>query len=246
MNTKSKINASLLAVLTALVSSTASYSAQVTQKATRTSSNTSTNTSTNTSNTSTSPLTLDQAKFASSKDWFVDNKPLSDKGEDFLIFRRYFTVVMDDTINPNAGLPNALYYKCSKQYDSVVVFHVPDNMDTKNFKKDLWIPKMEFHVLADGTGMTFQGEYIQGDMFIDVTPDTAKRLMEVLKATYVTMEFGGDKGENQRLELYQGNKAPNGGDLRGFLREFLATQGKTHPISGDALYVCLQRLKASK
>jgi hypothetical protein len=178
---------------------------------------------------------LDQAKFASSKDWFVDNKPISDKGEDFLIFRRYFTVFMDDTINPDAGLPNALYYKCSKQYDSVVVFHVPDNMETKNFKKDLWIPKTEFHVLADRTGMTFQGEYIRGDMFIDVTPDTAKKLMEVLKATYVTVQFGGDKGEDQRLELYQGNKAPGGGDLTGFLREFLATQGKTHPISGDAL-----------
>jgi hypothetical protein len=243
MNAKSKINISLLAAaLTALVWSTASYSAQVTQRATTTSATT----STNRSNISTSPPTLDQATFASSKDWFVDNKPLSDNGEEFLYFRRYFTVVMDDTINLDAGLPNALFYKCSKQYDSVVVFHVPDNMDTKNFKKDLWLPKTEFHVLADGTGMTFQGEYIQGDMFIDVTPDTAKRLMAVLNATYVTVEFRGDKRESQRLELYQGDKAPNGGNLRGFLRGFLATQGKTHPISSDALTSVCNAFKASK
>jgi hypothetical protein len=43
MNTKSKINTSLLAALTAIVSSTASYSVQVTQMATSTPANTSTN-----------------------------------------------------------------------------------------------------------------------------------------------------------------------------------------------------------
>jgi hypothetical protein len=197
------------------------------------------------------PLFLDELVFASSKDWFlVDNlrtpKPVS---KDTIPFRRFYVYIKDGKVIPENGIANALFVHCQSKFYDVVVFHIPSGVELKSMRRNERIPKMAVRVVADDGDTSFEAEYIEGDIFIDITPQTRDALMRIVESRRISVELG---PQQEQIRLYQADKMPDGkGDLRGFIREivpmFVTSMGgrNVRTIKGAQLLDACARFKAT-
>jgi hypothetical protein len=170
-------------------------------------------------------LSLDRVIFASSKDWFlVDGLPLPNPQSpqnEKILFRKYFIYIIDGSIDTKsiAGhLGNTMSFVCQKGHFNYVLVHIPNDVALR-MRRNQRILKMQLRILADGFSSNYFAEYINGDIFIDLTPERTTDITNVMSAKKIIVEFG---SENDKVELYQADFAPNEtSDLRGYLRETL-------------------------
>jgi hypothetical protein len=167
-------------------------------------------------------LFLHDVLFASSKDWFLIDglqvpNPRGMQGGK-LMFRKYYVYIIANKIDDVPSLANSMLFTCQKGHRDYLTFHIPDRVVPK-MRRDQWISEMNMRILADGTSTEFIGEYIKGDIFVDITSTTFDDLLHVIESKEISVEFGPG---NDRLNFYQDDFTPGGtGDLRGFLREYL-------------------------
>src|ERR1700730_6840580 len=163
-------------------------------------------------------LSLMNTMFVSSTDWFlIDGLPARNPQRRAReeLFRKYFIYIIDDKIDPRGAgyLANTTSFMCQKDAYNFLMFHIPDDVSTK-IQRDERIPSMGVQILADDVSANFSGEYINGDIFIDLTLEQTNLVLRVMEARNIIVEFGPGK---ERLRLYQGDRAPNGTtDLKRF------------------------------
>jgi hypothetical protein len=117
-----------------------------------------------------------------------------------------------------------MLFICQKEYLNYITFHIPKTVSIQ-MKRDQWISRLDTRILADGISTSFIGEYIDGDLFIDITPDRSKDLLRVMSSRDVSIEFGPG---NDRPNLHQSDFAPNNtANLKGFLRDYVPMALKT-------------------
>lgn len=148
-----------------------------------------------------------------------------------MIFRRFSVLADNDgKIDFDIGMPNTMMFWCSKNSPDVLVFHLHDSLTLKSFRLDSWEPKLDINILRDtGSGHSlssaYKGEYIKGDIFIDLTRDNAQELVSTMESSDVVIDFG-DAGDQIHYEVMAKDKS--GANINGFLsemmKEFLAKE----------------------
>jgi hypothetical protein len=173
-------------------------------------------------------IPLQKVLFASSKDWFLIEglqvpNPKGLQGAK-LMFRKYYLYIVDDKLDDLSSLATSMSFMCQKGHLDFITFHIPDKV-TPEMARNQWISSMDIRILADDISTEFVGEYIKGDIFIDITSNTLDDLLKVISSKHISVEFG---PRNDRLNFYQDDFTPGGsGNIKGFLRDYVPMSLKT-------------------
>ena len=125
---------------------------------------------------------LSDVTFVGSPEWVILH-PDSIKPDQLLI-RRYavevsrssYSAKRDDPtqklelIGPPSAVVNSMFFNCrrKKTETDFLVLHLPDTITLKSFPLSEWKPTIQIRTLADGESRAVQGEYIKGDLFLDL------------------------------------------------------------------------------
>jgi TPR repeat protein len=101
-----------------------------------------------------------------------------------LLFRRYSVIIekqnlqeidsgADDKlkiISEPGSLTNSMIFTCHRDRQTIdhLTVHLPETADPTSFKRDKWVSRLEIRILADDRSRKVEGEYIKGDLFIDL------------------------------------------------------------------------------
>jgi hypothetical protein len=159
-----------------------------------------------------------------------------------LLFRRYSVALrrqaIEDAKSGNSkqlqiiGAPgmfyNTMIYNCQRDQrkSDFLTFHIPDELSPSSFRRDERVPQLAIRVLIDRVSMTYDAEYIKGDIFLDAssTRETGD-FLRLLNAAEIIVEFGDQK---DRLNLFVGDTLGNA-KLADFVREALPPLLKLSP-----------------
>lgn len=121
-----------------------------------------------------------------------------------MIFRRYSMLFhKSGEFDLEYGLSNTMMFWCDRNGGDILVFHLHDKLMLQSFHLNSWKPKIDIHILTsmnDGLSSSgvYNGEYIKGDIFIDLTKQNYEDLIAVMGASEFIVDFG-DKGDQLKF-----------------------------------------------
>ena len=151
-----------------------------------------------------------------------------------LLFRRYSVITEKqnlrdidsgatdrlEIISEPGSLTNSMIFTCHrrKQITDHLTVHLPEHADARSFKHDEWVSRLEIRILADNLSTKVEGEYIKGDLFIDVNAYASMNdFQKLLSASRLIIEFG---EKNDRIVLAASDQFGSA-QLGSFMREYL-------------------------
>src|SRR5262249_51796108 len=152
----------------------------------------------------------DQA-FIMSPIWVIT--PGQEIRNDNLMFRRYSLALQKtvfdearikggsvEALAPAPTLFNTMFYVCPRKRTDHLTIHLPDQAQLASFGREEWASSLPVRILADGSSIKFEAEYIKGDLFIDSDGSGHHEdFLDVLNASDLTVEFG---AQNDRVHMF--------------------------------------------
>jgi hypothetical protein len=98
--------------------------------------------------------------------------------------------------------------------------HLPRWVDLRTIDERAWVSEMKLRIRIDRATFGAVGEYLfsktneDTEFFIDITGVNRDSMLELLTSSEIVVEFG---PEQERIEIRQMSRTPNGGDVEGFI-----------------------------
>ena len=164
-------------------------------------------------------ITLDHVLFVASPKWHLLRQRAVEDGT--LFFRKFSFPVIDDIQQTGAkNIKNIISYGCQRnpRVSDFVVIHLPTWVRLKTIDTDSWVSRLDLHIAIDRLSFTAVGEYRKREFFIDLNDEFRESLLKLLISEQILIEFG---PKDERINIRQMYRTPNGGNVVGYLDEIV-------------------------